>query len=87
MSKFRKKPVVIEAFQFRDTSHKNMAMPQWFLDAVEAKQAFDLSDHLIIKTLVGDHRANIGDWIIRGVKGEIYPCKPDIFDETYELVE
>lgn len=43
--------------------------------------------HLKIKTLEGDHRADPGDWIIRGVKGEIYPCKPDIFELTYEPVE
>jgi hypothetical protein len=43
-------------------------------------------DGLIIHTLEGDMRADIGDWIIRGVKGEFYPCKPDIFDATYEQV-
>ena len=42
---------------------------------------------LVIKTLEGEHLANIGDYIIRGVHGEFYPCKPDIFRETYEEVE
>ena len=42
---------------------------------------------LVIKTLEGEHLANIGDYIIRGVHGEFYPCKPDIFRETYEKVE
>lgn len=42
---------------------------------------------LIIQTLEGDHRANPGDWIIKGVQGELYPCKPDIFEATYEPVE
>lgn len=42
---------------------------------------------LVIKTLGGEHLASIGDWIIRGVKGEFYPCKPDIFDATYEKVD
>jgi hypothetical protein len=44
-------------------------------------------DELIISTLEGDLRASPGDWIIRGVKGEFYPCKPDIFAATYEPVE
>jgi len=59
--KYRKKPVVIEAYQ-TDTE-------------------------LDIKTLEGTMHANIGDYIITGVNGEIYPCKPDIFEKTYELVE
>lgn len=42
---------------------------------------------LVIPTLEGDHRADRGDWIIRGVKGEFYPCKPDIFEATYDVVE
>lgn len=42
---------------------------------------------LIIHTLEGDHHASVGDWIIRGVKGEFYPCKPDIFEQTYEEKE
>ena len=87
MPKFRKKPVVIEAFQFRDTSHKAMGTPPWFLEALEANQVSDMSDYLIIKTLEGDHRADVNDWIIRGVKGELYPCKPDIFEMTYEPAE
>ena len=41
---------------------------------------------LTIETLEGDHRASLGDWIIRGVQGELYPCKPDIFEQTYEAV-
>ena len=47
----------------------------------------DNEDALLIHTLEGDHRADIGDWIIRGVKGEFYPCKPEIFALTYEAVE
>ena len=42
--------------------------------------------YLTIETLEGDHQARVGDWIIRGVAGEYYPCKPDIFEKTYELV-
>ena len=58
--KFRKKPVVVEAYQTKETVY--------------------------IETLEGTHRADPGDWIITGVKGEQYPCKPDIFGQTYEPV-
>jgi len=43
-------------------------------------------DKIIIHSLKGDHFANVGDWIIKGIKGEFYPCKPDIFEKTYEKV-
>jgi hypothetical protein len=59
--KFRKKPVVIEAYQTQE--------------------------ELDIETLEGTHHASVGDWIIKGVKGEMYPCKPDIFEMTYEPAE
>lgn len=50
-------------------------------------EAYKTSKELIIKTLEGDMKASIGDWIITGVDGEQYPCKPDIFKKTYEPVE
>lgn len=50
-------------------------------------EAYRTSKELIIKTLEGDMKASVGDWIITGVNGEQYPCKPDIFDKTYEPVE
>ena len=96
MSKFRKKPVVIEAFQFQaEQDYANW--PQWA--KVQLKHNVDglvvardrternieaHPDHLKIYTSEGVMRANDCDWIIRGVKGEIYPCKPDIFEATYE---
>ena len=94
MSKYRKKPVVIEAFQVGS----DRFYPEWLHDAVSAnvvitypqdgsdgwKEAFDHAD---IRTLEGTMRAERGDWIIKGVKGELYPCKPDIFAATYEPVE
>lgn len=61
MAKFRKKPVIIEAYQ---TNKK-----------------------LVIRTLEGDMHADVGDWIITGVHGEQYPCKPDIFAKTYEAID
>ena len=75
--KFRKKPVVIEATQwFKMGDHP---------EVVEAT----LSGMPVfwIETLEGGHIVTVGDWIITGVKGEHYPCKPDIFDMTYEPVE
>lgn len=83
---YRKKPVVIEAFKVGvDT------FPKWFIDSGNAEfykdHSQDLNWHLIIKTLEGDMRADIGDWIIKGVKNEIYPCKNDVFEMTYEKVE
>lgn len=86
---YRKKPVVIEAFQLG-----NDCMPDWFMDKVTANDIIlhpgDVSDirslSADIKTLEGIMRADYGDFIIKGVAGEIYPCKPDIFRQTYELV-
>ena len=82
--KFRKKPVVIEAFQLMDewfdADHPN---PQHIIGFITDPIARTVT----IPTLEGNHLARIGDWIIKGVKGEFYPCKPDIFEQTYELVE
>lgn len=84
MASYRKKPVVIEAWQ---VSADLGTMPTWLSDRLGR----DLSCNggitaLDIRTLEGTMRANEGDWIIKGVKGEIYPCKPDIFAATYEPV-
>jgi len=82
MSKYRKKPVVIEAVHYDDE------FPLAFLaDAEHVRSAGDGSGALEIVTLEGTMRAEVGDWIIRGVQGELYPCKPDIFEATYEAVE
>lgn len=80
--KFRKKPVVIEAFRYQHGDP-----PRWFLDAVESGDVELLPKVARIWTLEGEIYASRGDWIIRGVKGELYPCRPDIFDATYEPVE
>lgn len=88
MAKFRKKPVVIEAIQF--VMPMNEHMPQWLTEAFQKKVVTYSGGYvptLTVKTLEGDHVANEGDWIIQGVKGEIYPCKPDIFAMTYDAVE
>lgn len=85
--KYRKRPVVIEAFCLGEEKPLS-----WFDDACSAGKArVYLNDEgdmcANIETLEGTHRANMGDYIIRGVKGELYPCKPDIFARTYEEAE
>ena len=83
--KFRKKPVVIEAWQNTDTPRPT---PLWLDDAFgTAKVHFAGGGRIDIHTLEGTMRAELGDWIICGVKGELYPCKPDIFEATYEVAE
>lgn len=81
--KFRKKPVVIEAVQW---DGHNLAAVAALGGATEYGQSFT-DDNLTISTLEGEMIANKGDWIIRGVANELYPCKPDIFAATYEPVE
>lgn len=84
MPKFRKKPVVIEAY-LHDLKHE---VPEWLLDANKTGTVAFLSDNEVaITTREGVMRAEVGDWIIRGVAGELYPCKPDIFAATYDPVE
>lgn len=81
MAKFRKKPVVIEAWH---NVFENTRMPEWVKNAIVEVQS---DGAFIIGTLEGDMRAELEDWIIQGVKGEVYPCKPDIFAATYEPAE
>lgn len=80
MPKFRKKPVIIEAVQWTGNNGQEI-----LAFCPNAKLHF--SDKLTIPTLEGEMTADAGDWIIKGVKGEFYPCKPDIFSATYEQVE
>ncbi len=89
MPKYRKKPVEIEAIQFL----QNPACEAQIIDWAAEYNITILSEHngadnsqLRIPTLEGDHIANGGDFI-KGIQGEFYPCKPDIFEETYEAVE
>ena len=81
MGQYRKKPVVIEAEQYL---LGEVIRAKWLFDAMESGDVFSDADGLKIKTLEGVMSASVGDWIIRGVKGEIYACKPDIFAATYE---
>lgn len=77
---YRKMPIVIEAIQYDGT------FPLEFLKDDE-RVWNDGGDNLAIRTLEGVMTASIGDWIIRGIKGELYSCKPDIFEATYEKVQ
>lgn len=91
MARYRKKPVTIEAFQLGIDY-----IPDWFMDKVTTNEiilhgtssGFEHHDdtNADIRTLEGVMHANFGDYVIKGVHGEIYPCKPDIFEETYERV-
>jgi hypothetical protein len=98
--KYRKKPVVIEAMRLLAYT-QGLGPAAWnnssggdiwkWLTAGGATFRMDQVDpgpaFMVIHTLGGDMRADIGDWIIRGVQGEFYPCKPEIFAATYEKVE
>ena len=93
MAKYRKKPVIIEAVQFNGFNKENGQVdlserPEWLINEFGKKVIFfDKRNTLTIKTLEGNMTANIGDWIIKGVNEELYSCKPNIFEQTYELVE
>nr|DAZ33372.1 MAG TPA: PGDYG protein [Caudoviricetes sp.] len=97
MAIYKKKPVEIEAVQWTGLNHREMFD---FLTNGQFQDCYMTTfgenfyiDHnkvrggLVIKTLEGEHIASIGDYIIKGVHGEFYPCKPDIFEKTYESVE
>lgn len=89
--KYKKKPVVVEAVKINE---RGLIGEDWFWDAVTKNEIIthDFGKHgkpawCEIMTLEGTMIASPGDYIIRGVQGELYPCKPDIFEETYEVVE
>lgn len=96
MSKYRKKPVEIEAFQYDGDlkgSDGNYYVPDWAVKAFEEGiMCYDSWDEreepceLFINTLEGKHHVSVNDYVIQGVNGELYPCKPDIFEKTYDLV-
>lgn len=98
--KFKKKPVVIEAFQMTEARRQdNAEWPEWLNVAWNKPQGepgavfpvdspnSDGTDLLVIHTLEGLHLVGFGDWIIQGIQGELYPCKPEIFEKTYDPVK
>ena len=96
MTKYRKKPIEIEAIQYTGCNEQEIAdfmgvsvsELHTLVDAVlRSDGVYRRNSHIYINTLEGVMTANYGDYIIKGVKGEFYPCKPDIFAETYEVVE
>lgn len=89
MARYRRKPVEVEAWQWEGrflVDGVNMS-PPWMQEALADRTAYlEGKGELYIRTLEGVHHASVGDYIIRGVKGELYPCKPDVFEQTYEPV-
>lgn len=88
MTKYRKRPIIVEAKQWPGFTEKNQDQCILIEAWIESNggSCWLLDSSMIIKTLEGDHEARANDWIIKGVAGEFYPCKPDIFEKTYELV-
>ena len=86
--KFRKRPVVIEAVQFTGGNQGECSV---FCPLItwppDQDDPVNINENLIIPTLEGNMICSVGDWIIKGVNGEFYPCKPDIFKKTYEPVD
>lgn len=92
MAKFRKKPVVVEAMRLDGSEAGARAVLEWADPhtpgrTLAARHRETGEWIVVIETLEGVMSADPGDYIIRGVQGEFYPCKPDIFAETYELIE
>jgi len=98
MSRYRKRPIEVEAFQMTvDTRWDNSDWPDWLSYAWQKEPdeegclyaigiSYSEDSYLFIHTLEGPMKVNWGDFIIQGVSKEIYPCKPDIFEKTYEAV-
>lgn len=84
MAKYKKKPVEIEAVLW--DGNKVSEVTPWINEAFKNDTIMRYGDKVVINTLEGQLSANPGDYIIKGIKGEIYPCKPDIFNKTYEKV-
>lgn len=85
MAKYRKKPVVIEARKL--TTSNLEQVESWCQGSIRGVNLPPSERVIEIQTLEGDMRASVGDYVIKGVNGEFYPCKPDIFAKTYEVVE
>ena len=83
INKYRKRPVEVEAIQFDGWNWREVY--QFMSDEpLMFTQDFRKEEYILIDTLEGVMKASVGDYIIKGVHGEFYPCKPDIFHETYE---
>ena len=83
MAQYRNKPIVIEAW----LNNGELPPPSWVLDAMLAGKVWSYggkNPYFMIRTLEWEMRADHGDWVIQGVNGELYPCKPDVFTKTYD---
>ena len=91
MMKYRKRPIVIEATQWDGTYQDKVRIEKLFIDLVSTSQSYHEKNNTVslwaISTLEGSFQVSPKDYLIKGVKGEFYPCKPDIFEMTYEEVE
>lgn len=80
MARYRRRPVVIDAVQFTGDNFDEIASLGADWETYEA----EFADFILIETVAGDLRADVGDWVVKDSSGELYPCKPDVFAETYE---
>lgn len=88
IKKYKKKPVIIEACVWDGTNKEELiSFSKGAVSFLQVQRSDGVVTHCYIKTLEGTMEANVGDYIICGVNGEFYPCKPDIFQKTYEVVE
>lgn len=89
MGKFRKKPIVIEAVKFKGSSTHVDAIKKWMKTGEYIEPSMTTSDirFMKINTLEGIMKASPGDYIVKGVDGEFYPCRSDIFEKTYEPID
>ena len=85
--RYRKKPVIIEAMQWDGAWESIPKIKEFSPDIFERTDLDFKRNYLYVKTLEGEHIVSPGDFIIKGIKGEFYPCKPDIFEATYEKAE
>ena len=81
---FTKKPITVEARQYDGSSESADSILRWIAINGAVASLSNVEGKLVIETLEGVHLSSAGDWIIKGVAGEFYPCKPSIFDQTYE---
>jgi hypothetical protein len=91
MTKFRKKPVIVEAVRFCVSKDGCVfpdcyELPRWLDGAISDGIVLLHNDHFIVRTLEADLKGDIGDWVVFGIKGRLYPCKSDVFEKTYEPV-
>ena len=90
--KIRKKPVVLDAYKYTgivpfQVAIKRDTLPNWLQDAVDTGKINVGPNGISIETLEGTMRVSVDDVIIKGIAGELYPCKPDIFEQTYDILD